>query len=144
MKKTALNTLFVLLLLLLSLCFAIMLDGCSAPRVVVQTKEVQVHDTLRVDVWRTDSVYVSKMIKAVGDTIVQRDTLIKYQYIDKGRERVVYETRVDSIPYEVEVTKYVRKRNTYDKVTAAGFWLFAVFALLVMAWRLLKRYYFMR
>lgn len=66
------------------------------------------HDTILI----VDSTIITRdRWLAKADTIVSRDTII----------------RQDSIPYPVEgPTQYVRKRNTYDKVTSLGFWLLII------------------
>ena len=57
------------------------------------------------------------------DTLVVKDSI----YVEKVRDREVNDTiRVtlrDSIPYPVEVPKYIRQRNWYDRATSCGFWL---------------------
>ena len=59
-----------------------------------------------------DTVYIDRWHTAYRDrwhTLNHTDTI-----------RV---TRRDSIPYPVEVPKYIRQRNRYDRATSCGFWL---------------------
>lgn len=104
------------LLVLLFACFV----GCKqvqyipVERVAYQNS----HDTIM----RTDSVREFRYIYMRGDTVHD------VQYRDRWRvqERTIEITRIDSIPYAVEVVREVRRRNSYDKFTSCGFWVLAL------------------
>lgn len=125
---------FVVLVAVFCTCF---FSGCKTAEPLVQVREVQVHDTTELH----DSVYIDKYrtIYAKGDTIFQHDSVYKYVY--KFIDKVQIEVQHDSIPYKVEVTKEVRRRNGYDKATSAGFWSLLALILACVAWKIVKRYY---
>ena len=120
--------------LFMTLC----MSACSAPKVVTVTEyrdRVQ-RDTLT----RTDSVYISHVVRENGDTVHILDTIFKYKYLDKYAYVYVH----DSIPYEVEVQVPVRKRNGYDRFTSWGFWILILLLLLRVAWWAFRKFYLMR
>lgn len=103
---------------------AVMLAGCKTGSQVVTVVEYRDRVT-RDTVMQVDSVYISHVVREKGDTIIYRDTVLKFKFIDKTRDVYVR----DSIPYPVEVQVPVRVRNGYDYFTAWGFWiLFAILA----------------
>ncbi len=115
---------------------SVLLDSCAA-----QTKTITVteyRDRVQTDtVILTDSVYVSRFIREKGDTVYVTDTLFKFKYIDKTRDVYVH----DSVPYQVEVVKEVRKRNGYDRFTSWGFWIFILILIIRVAWWYFKTFY---
>lgn len=132
---------------ILFLFLATLLAGCGHSRVVVAPEvrtEIK-HDSIFIyDHWRDfDSTYVAHSERAHGDTILIRDTFVRYKTL--YRDSVV-EISVDKIkevekPYPVEVVKEVRKRNWYDRMTSAGFWILLIFVLawLGSLWAIAKR-----
>lgn len=94
------------------------------------------HDTIT----KVDSVYVSRFIREKGDTVFVTDTLFKFKYLDKVQLEYVH----DSVPYEVQVLKEVRKRNGYDKFVSWGFWILLVLLLGRFAWWIFKTFYLRR
>lgn len=116
------------------LLFAIivLLVGCGHSKVVVAPEkltEVQ-HDSIFVYVESKDfdSTYVSHTERSQGDTILIRDTLIRFKtlYLDRMEERATEKSVEIEKPYAVEVVKEVRKRNWYDRMTSRGFWIFVL------------------
>lgn len=104
--------------------------ACRTPKVVTVTEyrdRVQTDTTVRVD-----SIYVAHYVTQRGDTIRMTDTIYQYRIIRDTRDVYVR----DSIPYTVEVVTEVRKRNGYDKFTAAGFWIFVAIAIGWTAWKI--------
>ena len=74
-----------------------------------------------------DTVYIDRWHTAYRDrwhTLNHTDTI-----------RV---TQRDSIPYPVEVPKYIRQRNRYDRATSCGFWLLLSAILLFLLARFLS------
>ncbi len=107
---------------------SVLLAGCAQTKTVTVT---EYRDRVQKDtITRTDSVYVSRVIRDKGDTVYVTDTLLRFKYLDKTRDVYVH----DSIPYKVEVVKEVRKRNGYDRFTSWGFWIFIVLILLRVGW----------
>lgn len=116
---------------------AVVFVGCktaSAP--LVEYREKVMHDTIE----KVDSVYVSRWIRERGDTVWMTDTLFKFKYLDKVQLEYVH----DSVPYEVQVFKEVRKRNGYDKFVSWGFWILLVLLLGRFAWWIFKTFYLRR
>lgn len=123
---------FAVAFLFMMLC----MNACSAPKVVTVTEyrdRVQ-RDTLT----RTDSVYISHVVREKGDTVHILDTIFKYKYLDKYAYVHVH----DSIPYAVEVQVPVRTRNGYDRFTSFGFWILILLLLLRVAWWAFRKFYF--
>jgi hypothetical protein len=90
-------------------------------------------DTFWRDRWHTE------IIK--GDTVFIHDSVFSESI--KYRDRVDSVTVRDSVPYPVEVP--VRMRNSYDKFTARGFWIytamiFAFIVFIIIKWRLKRRF----
>ena len=120
--------------LFMTLC----MNACSAQKVITVTeyRDRVLRDTLT----RTDSVYISHVVREKGDTVHILDTIFKYKYLDKYAYVYVH----DSVPYKVEVQVPVRTRNGYDRFTSWGFWIFVVIILLRIAWWVVKNRYLHR
>ena len=121
---------------------SVFLAACAQTKTVTVTEYRDRVVTDTVEKLCVDSVYVSRWIKQKGDTIILHDTIFKY--------RVLYDTETvkeyvhDSIPYQVEVTKEVRKRNGYDRFTSWGFWILALLLCARIAWWAFKTFYLRR
>lgn len=122
------------------------MSGCAHPKVVVAP---EVHTETKTDssvvadkVQKWDSVYVSHVERIVHDTLLVKDTLIKFKTIDVVREVekvVTREVKVEK-PYPVDVVKEVRVRSEYDKFMARGFWLLLLLGVLLIAGRVILWY----
>ena len=121
---------------------SVFLAACAQTRMITVTeyRDRMVTDT--VEKLRVDSVYVSRWIKQNGDTIILHDTIFKYRVLHDTE--TVKEYVHDSIPYQVEVTKEVRKRNWYDRFTSWGFWILALLLCARIAWWAFKTFYLRR
>lgn len=111
-----------------------MLVGCGHRKVVVapEVRTELIHDSIFIydQMHDFDSTYTSHVERINGDTLMIRDTLVRLQrvFVDKVVEKDVESVKEIEKPYPVEVVKEVRKRNTYDRLTARGFWaLLAIF-----------------
>lgn len=114
---------------------SVLLVSCAQTKTVTVT---EYRDRVQKDtITRTDSVYVSRVVREKGDTIYVTDTLLRFKYLDRTRDVYVH----DSIPYKVEVVKEVRKRNGYDRFTSWGFWIFIVLISLRVGWWFFKTFY---
>ena len=114
---------------------SVLLTACASTKTVTVT---EYRDRVQIDtITRTDSVYVSRVIREKGDTVYVTDTLLRFKYLDKTRDVYVR----DSIPYPVEVVKEVRKRNGYDRFTSLGFWIIIVLIFIRVAWWVFKTFY---
>lgn len=124
------------------IAISLLLAACAQTRTITVTEYRDRVVTDTVEKLRVDSVYVSRWIKQKGDTIILHDTIFKY--------RVLHDTETltehvhDSIPYQVEVTKEVHKRNGYDRFTSWGFWILVLLLLVRVAWWVFKTFYLRR
>ena len=121
---------------------SVFLAACAQTKTVTVTEYRDRVVTDTVEKLRVDSVYVSRWIKQKGDTIILHDTIFKYRVLHDTE--TVKEYVHDSIPYQVEVTKEVRKRNGYDRFTSLGFWILALLLCARIAWWAFKTFYLRR
>lgn len=121
---------------------SVFLAACAQTKTVTVTEYRDRVVTDTVERLRVDSVYVSRWIKQKGDTIILHDTIFKYRVLHDAE--TVKEYVHDSIPYQVEVTKEVRKRNGYDRFTSWGFWILALLLCARIAWWAFKTFYLRR
>ena len=121
---------------------SVFLAACAQTKTVTVTEYRDLVVTDTVEKLRVDSVYVSRWIKQKGDTIILHDTIFKYRVLHDTE--TVKEYVHDSIPYKVEVTKDVRKRNGYDRFTSWGFWILALLLCARIAWWAFKTFYLRR
>ena len=121
---------------------SVFLSACAQTKTVTVTEYRDRVVTDTVEKLRVDSVYVSRWIKQKGDTIILHDTIFKYRVLRDTE--AVKEYVHDSIPYQVEVTKEVRKRNGYDRFTSWGFWILALLLCARIAWWAFKTFYLRR
>ena len=117
---------FVLLMLVMSaVC------SCSTPRV----GERIVRDSVYIDRLKRDSIYQRDSIYI----IVKGDTVFKYQYKYSYRDKLVRDTvavvRRDSIPYPVEVSKYVERKLSWWQTTLLWSGALAWLLIILMLWR---------
>lgn len=121
---------------------SVFLAACAQTKTVTVTEYRDQVVTDTVEKLRVDSVYVSRWIKQKGDTIILHDTIFKYRVLHDTE--TVNEYVHDSIPYQVEITKEVRKRNGYDRFTSWGFWILALLLCARIAWWAFKTFYLRR
>lgn len=121
---------------------SVFLAACAQTKTVTVTEYRDRVVTDTVEKLRVDSVYVSRWIKQKWDTIILHDTIFKYRVLHDTE--TVKEYVHDSIPYQVEVTKEVRKRNGYDRFTSWGFWILALLLCARIAWWAFKTFYLRR
>lgn len=121
---------------------SVFLAACAQTKTVTVTEYRDRVVTDTVEKLRVDSVYFSRWIKQKGDTIILHDTIFKYRVLHDTE--TVKEYVHDSIPYQVEVTKEIRKRNGYDRFTSWGFWILALLLCARIAWLAFKTIYLRR
>lgn len=121
---------------------SVFLSACAQTRTITVTEYRDRVVTDTVENLRVDSVYVSRWIKQKGDTIILHDTIFKYRVLHDTE--TVKEYVHDSIPYQVELTQEVRKRNGYDRFTSWGFWILALLLCARIAWWAFKTFYLRR
>ena len=117
---------FVTLMLVMSaIC------SCSTPRV----GERIVRDSVYIDRLKRDSIYQRDSIYI----IVKGDTVFKYQYKYSYRDKLVRDTvavvRRDSIPYPVEVPKYVERKLSWGQTTLLWSGVLAWLLIILILWR---------
>ena len=117
---------FVLLMLVMSI-----VCSCSTPRV----GERIVRDSVYIDRLKRDSIYQRDSIYI----IVKGDTVFKYQYKYSYRDKLVRDTvavvRRDSIPYPVEVSKYVERKLSWWQTTLLWSGVLAWLLIILILWR---------
>ena len=117
---------FVTLMLVMSI-----VCSCSTPRV----GERIVRDSVYIDRLKRDSIYQRDSIYI----IVKGDTVFKYQYKYSYRDKLVRDTvavvRRDSIPYPVEVSKYVERKLSWSQTTLLCSGVLAWLLIILMLWR---------
>ena len=125
------------------IAISLLLASCASTRTITLTeyRDRVVTDTVTITDIRVDSVYLSHYEKQRGDTILVRDTILKYKVLHDIQTETLTEYVHDSIPYPVEVVKEVRKRNGYDKFTSRGFWILILLLLGRVAWWGFKTFY---
>ena len=125
------------------IAISLLLASCASTRTITLTeyRDRVVTDTVTITDIRVDSVYLSHYEKQRGDTILVRDTILKYKILHDIQTETLTEYVHDSIPYPVEVVKEVRKRNGYDKFTSRGFWILVLLLLGRVAWWAFKTFY---
>lgn len=117
---------FVTLMLVMSI-----VCSCSTPRV----GERIVRDSVYIDRLKRDSIYQRDSIYI----IVKGDTVFKYQYKYSYRDKLVRDTvavvRRDSIPYPVEVSKYVERKLSWWQTTLLWSGVLAWLLIILILWR---------
>ena len=117
---------FVTLMLVMSI-----VCSCRAPQTVERIKRDSVYiDRLKRDsIYQRDSIYI----------IVTGDTVFKYQYKYSYRDKLVRDTvavvRRDSIPYPVEVSKYVERKLSWWQTTLLWSGVLAWLLIILILWR---------
>lgn len=122
------------------LFFAVSLLSCKTMQGYVKetksdtiflSKTDYLHDSVFVD--RYNNIYVS------GDTVYNT----KYETVYKWKlwqvTDTVYKTSDNVRVEEKKVVEY--RRNAYDKFVSWGFWILVVLIVLVIAWKLFKKFY---
>ena len=128
------------------IAISLLLTSCASTRTITVTeyRDRVVTDTVTLVDIRVDSTYLSHYEKQRGDTILVRDTILKYKILHDIQTETLTEYVHDSIPYPVEVVKEVHKRNGYDRFTSRGFWILALLLLGRVAWWVFKTFYLRR
>jgi hypothetical protein len=117
---------FITLMLVMSV-----VCSCRAPQTVTRIERDSVYiDRLKRDsIYQRDSIYI----------IVKGDTVFKYQYKYSYRDKLVRDTvavvRRDSIPYPVEVSKYVERKLSWWQTTLLWSGVLAWLLIILILWR---------
>ena len=140
-QKQILHNFSIFLVIWAIFCaICLLLASCKTVKPVVEYRDHYIHDTTQV----VDSVYQDRVhyIYQRGDTVFKTDSvfLYKYKYLDRNVVEYVH----DSVPYPVEVEKFVTVRSGYDKFCSWFFWIVVVLAILAAAWWAFKKFYLRR
>lgn len=121
----------ILLLIVICLC----LVGCKKIEYVYVPK-VQIRDSI-VTKMQHDSIFIKVTEKQKNDTIY-RDSIV-YNFV--FRNDTIRTTKTDSIPYPVEVPKYIeRKLNGYQRTMISLGWTLILLIIGYAGYRGLKFY----
>jgi len=97
--------------IVLLLVAILLLAGCKTTKYVyvpeVRTDTCYITKQQRDSIWLHDSIYVSE--KQKGDTIYLQLERWHTKYVEKELHDTIYQHKVDSIAYPVEVIKEVKK-----------------------------------
>lgn len=140
-QKQILHNFSIFLVIWAIFCaICLLLASCKTVKPVVEYRDHYIHDTTQV----VDSVYQDRVhyIYQRGDTVFKTDSvfLYKYKYLDRNVVEYVH----DSVPYPVEVEKFVTVRSGYDKFCSWFFWIVVALVILYVAWWAFKKFYLRR
>ena len=90
---------------IVAMLLCLLMESCTTTKYVPMPEYH--NDTVRVTQYQRDSIYMhdSILVRQQGDTV----TIDRWhtQYHDRWRTDTIYKSRVDSVPYKVEVIKEV-------------------------------------
>lgn len=105
LKAGCMQVVAYIVMLIVGLALCALLGSCTTTKYV--TMPEYHNDTVRVTQYQRDSIYMhdSVLVRQQGDTV----TIDRWhtQYRDRWRTDTIYKSRVDSVPYKVEVIKEV-------------------------------------
>ena len=126
------NGIFYLFILLVTIVIAY---GCKQVE-YVYIPRTQVRDSLITKVLH-DSIFIKVKEYERNDTIYHDSLVYKYVF----RNDTIRISHIDSIPYLVEVPKYIEKDlNTYQKTFIRLGWAFLLALLAFIGWKAIKLY----
>lgn len=110
------GTTFMAAAALLAILAAMMLSGCSAPRVVTVPGETRIEYRTVHDI-QTDTVYRDRIqtIRTQGDTVYMRDSIYFYERVKVEVRDTIHHTDTIRVPYPepVEVERNFTKKETF-------------------------------
>ena len=123
------------IILLLILIEALFLVGCKKIE-YVSVPQVQIRDSI-VTKLQYDSIFIKVTEKQKNDTIY-RDSIV-YNYVFRNDTITVH--RTDSMPYPVEVPKYIEKKlNGYQRTMISLGWVLILLIIGYAGYRGVKFY----
>ena len=126
------NGIFYLFILLITIVIAY---GCKQVE-YVYVPRTQVRDSLITKVLH-DSIFIKVKEYERNDTIYHDSLVYKYVF----RNDTIRISHIDSIPYPIEVHKYIeRDLNTYQKTFIRLGWAFILALLAFIGWKAIKLY----
>ena len=107
------------LMIIFALAMCALLGSCTTTKYVqipeYHTDTVRIVQHQRDSIYLSDSIYVNDFVR--DDTVYKTVERWHTQYRDRWRTDTIYQSKRDSIPYPVEVTKEVPARLTWWQQT---------------------------
>ena len=107
------------LMILFALAMCALLGSCTTTKYVqipeYHTDTVRIVQHQRDSIYLSDSIYVNDFVR--DDTVYKTVERWHTQYRDRWRTDTIYQSKRDSIPYPVEVTKEVPAELTWWQQT---------------------------
>ena len=107
------------LIIIFALAMCALLGSCTTTKYVpipeYHTDTVRIVQHQRDSIYLSDSIYVNDFVR--DDTVYKTVERWHTQYRDRWRTDTIYQSKLDSIPYPVEVTKEVPAELTWWQQT---------------------------
>lgn len=107
------------LMIIFALAMCVLLGSCTTTKYVpvpeYHTDTVRIVQHQRDSIYLSDSIYVSDFVR--DDTIYKTVERWRTKYIERMTHDTLYQSKVDSIPYPVEVIKEVPAELTWWQQT---------------------------
>ena len=131
------------LMIIFALAMCALLGSCSTVKYVpvpeYHTDTVRIVQHQRDSIYLSDSIYVNDFVR--DDTVYKTTERWHTQYRDRWRTDTIYQSKLDSIPYPVEVEKKVPAELTWWQQTRLYLanTLLVVLGLMGIGWVVKKR-----
>ena len=146
MKAGCLQLALYLVMIFIGLLLCALLSSCTTTKYVpvteYHTDTVRIVQHQRDSIYLSDSIYVSDFVR--DDTVYKTIERWRTKYIERLSHDTLYQSKVDSIPYPVEVTKEVPAELTWWQQTRLHLanimlWLLALLAVIYVGKKHLAR-----
>ena len=121
--------------LLVAVLLCALLSGCTTTKYVpvpeYHTDTVRIVQHHRDSIYLSDSIYVSDFVR--DDTVYKTIERWRTKYIERLSHDTIYQSKRDSIPYPVEVTKEVPAELTWWQQTRIHLANIMLYGLLIAA-----------
>jgi hypothetical protein len=143
---TILHIAYTCIALLAAVLLCALFSGCTTTKYVpvteYHTDTVRIVQHQRDSIYLSDSIYVSDFVR--DDTVYKTIERWRTKYIERLSHDTLYQSKVDSIPYPVEVTKEVPAKLTWWQQTRLHLanivlWLLALLAVIYVGKKHLAR-----
>jgi len=119
MKAGCLQIVCVVGAFIVALLICALFSSCTTTKYVpvpeYHTDTVRIVQHQRDSIYLSDSIYVSDFVR--DDTVYKTIERWRTKYIERTTHDTLYQSKVDSIPYPVEVTKEVPAKLTWWQQT---------------------------
>ena len=125
--------------IILGLLLCALLSGCTTTKYVPVIEHRT--DTVRITQHQRDSLYfcdsIYTIVRTEGDTVYQQTDRWRIRYVERTQTDTLYQSKIDSIPYPVEVTKEVPAPLTWWQQTRMHVGGIVIFLLIIFAvWKI--------